>query len=148
MLIGSCTGHCSQQPRTSQARGKLVCNNIVSIHRKILVFKLMQGIPRRQVAAQAAALLGRVRLTEAAGVRSGAYSGGMRRRLSVAIALLGDVLFSVFENSCVSQKLCFNLCHVSQKLCFNLCHLSYYVLNRVIGCRVQVLSCPGGMMAC
>jgi ABC-2 type transport system ATP-binding protein len=54
---------------------------------------MLQGIPRRQVAAQAAALLGRVRLTEAAGVRSGAYSGGMRRRLSVAIALLGAVLF-------------------------------------------------------
>ena len=54
---------------------------------------LLQGIPRRQVAAQAAALLGRVRLTEAAGVRSGAYSGGMRRRLSVAIALLGARCF-------------------------------------------------------
>eukprot|EP00887_Chlorella_sp_A99_P004461 scaffold30.g4461.t1 len=31
-----------------------------------------------------------VRLTEAASVAAGAYSGGMRRRLSVAIALLGD----------------------------------------------------------
>jgi ABC-type multidrug transport system ATPase subunit len=54
------------------------------------IYGAIKGIPRRQVAAQAAALLGRVRLTEAAGVRSGAYSGGMRRRLSVAIALLGD----------------------------------------------------------
>lgn len=50
----------------------------------------LQGIPRRQVKEQASTLLGRVRLTEAAGVRAGAYSGGMRRRLSVAIALLGD----------------------------------------------------------
>ena len=31
-----------------------------------------------------------MKLTEAGGVRAGSYSGGMRRRLSVAIALLGD----------------------------------------------------------
>jgi ABC-type phosphonate transport system ATPase subunit len=31
-----------------------------------------------------------VKLTYAADQRTGAYSGGMRRRLSVAIALLGD----------------------------------------------------------
>jgi len=50
---------------------------------------LLQGIPRKQVKLQAAALLGRVKLTEAASVRTGSYSGGMRRRLSVSIALLG-----------------------------------------------------------
>ena len=31
-----------------------------------------------------------MRLTEAAKIRTGSYSGGMKRRLSVAIALLGD----------------------------------------------------------
>lgn len=31
-----------------------------------------------------------VKLTTAARVRSGNYSGGMKRRLSVAIALIGD----------------------------------------------------------
>jgi len=35
-------------------------------------------------------LLEKVKLTYAADLRTGAYSGGMRRRLSVAIALLGD----------------------------------------------------------
>lgn len=50
---------------------------------------LLQGIPRKQVKVQAETLLGRVKLMEAAGVRTGSYSGGMRRRLSVAIALLG-----------------------------------------------------------
>jgi ABC-type branched-subunit amino acid transport system ATPase component len=43
-----------------------------------------------QVLQQADELLARVQLTEAAGVRSSSYSGGMKRRLSVAIALLGD----------------------------------------------------------
>lgn len=33
--------------------------------------------------------LAEVRLTEAAKVRAGSYSGGMKRRLSVAIALIG-----------------------------------------------------------
>lgn len=31
-----------------------------------------------------------MQLLPAAGLRSGAYSGGMKRRLSVALALLGD----------------------------------------------------------
>ena len=35
-------------------------------------------------------LLDRVRLTSAAGQHAGGYSGGMKRRLSVAIALMGD----------------------------------------------------------
>lgn len=48
------------------------------------------GLPCQGWAAEAAQLLEEVRLTEAAGVRAGAYSGGMKRRLSVAIALLGD----------------------------------------------------------
>lgn len=51
----------------------------------------LQGIPRKQVKSQAAQLLSRVKLTEAATVRSGAYSGGMKRRLSVAIAMLGAI---------------------------------------------------------
>ena len=50
----------------------------------------VQGIPPKEVRPQAQALLQRVRLTESAHVRSSAYSGGMKRRLSVAIALLGD----------------------------------------------------------
>ena len=40
---------------------------------------------------QASAMdLSQVKLTAAGGVRAGAYSGGMRRRLSLAIALLGN----------------------------------------------------------
>ena len=50
----------------------------------------MQGIAPGEVHRQAQALLQRVRLTESAHVRSSAYSGGMKRRLSVAIALLGN----------------------------------------------------------
>lgn len=34
--------------------------------------------------------LAEVKLTEAAKIRAGSYSGGMKRRLSVAIALIGD----------------------------------------------------------
>ena len=43
-----------------------------------------------QVRKQAGDLLEKVKLTDAAGLRSSSYSGGMKRRLSVAIALLGD----------------------------------------------------------
>eukprot|EP00192_Tetraselmis_astigmatica_P020949 CAMPEP_0117674012 /NCGR_PEP_ID=MMETSP0804-20121206/14798_1 /TAXON_ID=1074897 /ORGANISM="Tetraselmis astigmatica, Strain CCMP880" /LENGTH=279 /DNA_ID=CAMNT_0005482827 /DNA_START=381 /DNA_END=1220 /DNA_ORIENTATION=- len=42
------------------------------------------------MAVQARELLHSVRLTDSASIRAGSYSGGMKRRLSVAIALLGD----------------------------------------------------------
>jgi ABC-type glutathione transport system ATPase component len=48
------------------------------------------AIPVPQVSAEAADLLGRVQLSGSSGLRSASYSGGMKRRLSVALALLGD----------------------------------------------------------
>jgi ABC-type polar amino acid transport system ATPase subunit len=51
---------------------------------------IRKSLCEMQVRHQAADLLEKVRLTDAAGLRSSSYSGGMKRRLSVAIALLGD----------------------------------------------------------
>src|SRR3954447_25095970 len=55
----------------------------------------LHGIPRRSVAARAADLIERVGLSEAAERRVGTYSGGMRRRLDLAMALIHapEVLF-------------------------------------------------------
>ncbi|MBL3698364.1 ABC transporter ATP-binding protein [Leucobacter luti] len=44
----------------------------------------------REPAAVADALLARFALTEAGGRRAGSYSGGMRRRLDIAMGLIGD----------------------------------------------------------
>ncbi|EFJ52653.1 hypothetical protein VOLCADRAFT_85850 [Volvox carteri f. nagariensis] len=54
------------------------------------IYAHIKGLPRRKVAENVAELLEKVKLTYAADQRAGAYSGGMKRRLSVAIALLGD----------------------------------------------------------
>lgn len=43
-----------------------------------------------QVTQKGASLLEQVQLTAAINKRSGSYSGGMKRRLSVALALLGS----------------------------------------------------------
>jgi ABC-2 type transport system ATP-binding protein len=55
----------------------------------------LHGIPRRTVAARAAELIERVGLSSAAERRVATYSGGMRRRLDLAMALIHapDVLF-------------------------------------------------------
>jgi ABC-2 type transport system ATP-binding protein len=55
----------------------------------------LHGIPPRSVRARGAQLIERVGLSEAAGRRVGTYSGGMRRRLDLAMALIHkpDVLF-------------------------------------------------------
>ena len=55
----------------------------------------LHGIPRKTVAARAADLIERVGLSNAAERRVGTYSGGMRRRLDLAMALIHapEVLF-------------------------------------------------------
>ncbi|MEA2448769.1 MAG: type transport system ATP-binding protein [Thermoleophilaceae bacterium] len=55
----------------------------------------LHGLPRKEVAPRAAALIERVGLTGAASRRVGTYSGGMRRRLDLAMALVHEprVLF-------------------------------------------------------
>jgi len=55
----------------------------------------LQGIPRSAAATRGAELLARVGLTAAGDKRVGAYSGGMRRRLDLALALIHEprVLF-------------------------------------------------------
>src|SRR5688500_3427572 len=47
----------------------------------------MHGLPRGERAARAAELLARVGLTQAADRKVGGYSGGMKRRLDLALAL-------------------------------------------------------------
>jgi len=58
----------------------------------LFIYGRVKGLDRSDVKAQSESLLESVKLTAAAGQRSSTYSGGMRRRLSVAIALLGDPL--------------------------------------------------------
>jgi ABC-2 type transport system ATP-binding protein len=55
----------------------------------------LHGIPPRDVAGRAADLIGRVGLSDAEDRRVGTYSGGMRRRLDLAMALIHEpeVLF-------------------------------------------------------
>ncbi|XP_051123316.1 ABC transporter A family member 2-like isoform X2 [Andrographis paniculata] len=54
------------------------------------LFACIKGLTRASVTSVVHNLLTEVKLTEAAKVRAGTYSGGMRRRLSVAIALIGE----------------------------------------------------------
>ncbi|XP_020420066.1 ABC transporter A family member 2 isoform X2 [Prunus persica] len=54
------------------------------------LFASIKGLPSASVKSVAKKSLAEVRLTEAAKMRAGSYSGGMKRRLSFAIALIGD----------------------------------------------------------
>ncbi|CAL9244520.1 unnamed protein product [Arabidopsis halleri] len=54
------------------------------------LFASIKGLPPASIKSIAVKLLADVKLTEAAKIRAGSYSGGMKRRLSVAIALIGD----------------------------------------------------------
>lgn len=58
----------------------------IDSHGKTL-FDITNVSAKMQVAQKS---LAEVRLIEAAKMRAGSYSGGMKRRLSVAIALIGD----------------------------------------------------------
>lgn len=54
------------------------------------LFARIKGIPEEKVAGEVQERLQDVLLVDAADVLAGSYSGGMRRRLSIAIALIGD----------------------------------------------------------
>ncbi|CAL5362168.1 unnamed protein product [Camellia sinensis] len=54
------------------------------------LFASIKGLPDSSIKLVAQKSLAEVRLTEATQRRAGSYSGGMKRRLSVAIALIGD----------------------------------------------------------
>ena len=55
------------------------------------LFARLKGVPPQQVEEEVTKRLNDVRLTHEEGrSKAGSYSGGMRRRLSIAIALLGD----------------------------------------------------------
>lgn len=54
------------------------------------LFALLKGLPPSSIETIVQTLLAEVQLAASAKVRSGSYSGGMKRRISVAIALIGD----------------------------------------------------------
>jgi len=54
------------------------------------LFAALKGLPRAQWQSTSSELLERTKLTPAADRRSSGFSGGMKRRLSVGIALIGD----------------------------------------------------------
>jgi len=56
----------------------------------VMLFAGMKGIPWKQLAKEADERLSEVSLIKAQNKLSSAYSGGMKRRLSVAVALVGD----------------------------------------------------------
>ena len=54
------------------------------------LFAGLRNIPQHKISEESHRLLKEVELEDAAQTRSGMYSGGMRRRLSVAISLIGN----------------------------------------------------------
>jgi ABC-2 type transport system ATP-binding protein len=56
-----------------------------------------QGVPRRRVSPAVDAALAQVHLSERADERAGKFSGGMRRRLGFAAALIGDPLVLLLD---------------------------------------------------
>ena len=69
------------------------------------MFASLRGVPEEEVAAQVQLALDDVNLTHVRDHPAGSYSGGMKRRLSVAIAALGDksvvFLVSVLQHAAI-----------------------------------------------
>ncbi|KAM6594096.1 hypothetical protein CsatA_001799 [Cannabis sativa] len=62
----------------------------LSAEEHLHIFSSIKGMPPASIQSVIQNSLEDVRLTEAAKVRAGSYSGGMRRRLSIAISFIGD----------------------------------------------------------
>jgi ABC-type multidrug transport system ATPase subunit len=92
-VLGVDTWEC---PRELRARMGLVPSGDRSLYLRIsglenlVFFGRLHGMSKREATARAWELLGLVDLTDAARLRSGFYSHGMQKRLSIARALLTD----------------------------------------------------------
>jgi ATP-binding cassette subfamily A (ABC1) protein 3 len=62
----------------------------LTVREHLSLYCAIKGVPSDQVEQQIAEMIAQVGLTEKANDRSAALSGGMQRKLSVAIALIGD----------------------------------------------------------
>ncbi len=62
----------------------------LSAKEHLVLFGTIKGIKADIIEAEASKRIEEVRLTESANQRAGAFSGGMKRRLSVAVALIGN----------------------------------------------------------
>lgn len=82
--------HQSAQVRASigAALQEAALDPILTGREHLVLQATLQGLPSRQRRARAQELLQRVGLTEAADRRVGGYSGGMKRRLDLALALV------------------------------------------------------------
>lgn len=64
--------------------------DVLSGQEHLHLFATIKGLPPSSIKSIAEKSLEEVRLIQSAKMRAGSYSGGMKRRLSVAIALIGD----------------------------------------------------------
>jgi len=62
----------------------------LSAKEHLVLFGTIKGLKADSITAEANKRIEEVRLTESANQRAGAFSGGMKRRLSVAVALIGN----------------------------------------------------------
>lgn len=67
----------------------ILWNELTGVEHLVL-FAAIKGLPAHSHKSEASHLLEEVKLTEAGKIRAGSYSGGMRRRLSVAMSFIGD----------------------------------------------------------
>ena len=61
------------------------------------LYGALKGLTRLQIAAQIPSLLEHVKLARVADRLAGTYSGGMKRRLSVAVSFVGDPLVAMLD---------------------------------------------------
>ena len=65
-------------------------DNLLTGEENLLLMADLRHLPRSQGRRRAAELLGRFELAEVANKPAGTYSGGMRRKLDLAMGLVGD----------------------------------------------------------
>ncbi|KAK7836999.1 abc transporter a family member 2 [Quercus suber] len=85
----NCCCRCKKTPPYHALRFDILWDAL-SGQEHLHLFATIKGLPRASIKLIGEKSLAEVRLTEAAKMRAGSYSGGMKRRLSVAIALIGD----------------------------------------------------------
>ena len=79
---------------------------MLSAKEHLVLFGTIKGIMVDSLGAEADKRIEEVRLTDSIHKCAGAFSGGMKRRLSVAVALTGnpDVVRAPHSNNCIQPQ--------------------------------------------
>lgn len=115
--------------QSNQLKSTWNCSLVLSETHMVLHFAVSMVDRLTQVAEES---LAKVKLSQVTNARAGSYSGGMKRRLSVAIALIGDPKLVFLDEPVRKIEFFLLVCFLDTPVALPHVNLIMYMLHRLL----------------